>query len=897
MSEYRHKCLQKLVHQLLLSIFFLAICQLTMAQAWQPLGPNDDNWPTLNSGISSPYDSVYATTMVLDKAGNPCIVYIDKANDYKVRVRKYNGEMWVDVGLSGVSSTWSDYASLAIDSNDILYVAYSDGDLNGRITVKKFDGINWVDVGVPGFSGVYSTRISIVIDKNNFVYVGYKQLGPSCVKKYNGNAWIDILPQDFFISEGEPSLKIDNNGVLYMICSTWNPIGIMIKKYNGITWINNWINLSTYINASFSLAFNRSNTPYLAYKDPANGNKVAVKMYDGSNWIDLGSPWPFAASIQLNSLLIDNNDIPYIACGGTASNPKVAVKKYQGTNWVDVGAPYFSVNERALSVSMAVDKSNTLYATYISGGDYRTSSEKVAVKKYDGNSWVDIGTTGFFAGEKYGLTLDVGKKGIPYVAYFDEFNGNKGIVKKYDRSDWINLGVFSDGKILETSIKSDESGIPYVLYADSTNSYKARVKKYNGTTWADVGVGGFSTGAIRFPSMVIDNSNVPYITFFDAGISKLRVMKFNGITWIDVGTNPSIVTGAINTSSLSLDNNGVLYIAYGVTGGAGVKKFDGTNWVSVGSLIFDQFVDFISIVVDGTGVPYLAYKASSQVRIKKFTGGSWINVSGVGLTSDYITNVDLAIDHDGALYITYSAGDTFFEPQVKKFDGTSWASVGARVAPGPGKFTAVAITPTGVPIVVYNSLYVYAKAFCKPPALGEMKANKTAEQTGKLTWTTDDERDILYFEVQYSTNNQDFQNIGRVNARSGMGGIVGSANYQFIHTNPVKGINYYRVKAVNAYGCGKLSNIAEVGFDISFIALVFPNRLTDQSVLSVTTDKESMLNIRVIDISGKLLWRRYVFLNQGSNRFNLPVANWSHGIYLLEVSLPSGERRTIRLLK
>jgi hypothetical protein len=106
------------------------------------------------------------------------------------------------------------------------------------------------------------------------------------------------------------------------------------------------------------------------------------------------------------------------------------------------------------------------------------------------------------------------------------------------------------------------------------------------------------------------------------------------------------------------------------------------------------------------------------------------------------------------------------------------------------------------------------------------------------------------------------------------------------------------VRAISAYGYEKLTNTVEINIADRFLVLVFPNPLTDQSVLSIYTSEQSMLNIRIIDITGKLMWRASnVLLSQGSNRLNVPFANWPHGIYLLEASLPSGDKQVLKLIK
>ena len=76
----------------------------------------------------------------------------------------------------------------------------------------------------------------------------------------------------------------------------------------------------------------------------------------------------------------------------------------------------------------------------------------------------------------------------------DRGNSNKATVMKYNGSSWVNVGSTGFSRVPQVlrRIAIDSSDIPYVVYMDEGNSYKATVKKYNENAWENVGSAGFS---------------------------------------------------------------------------------------------------------------------------------------------------------------------------------------------------------------------------------------------------------------------------------------------------------------------------------------------------------------------------------------------------------------------
>ncbi|MGZ4098698.1 MAG: T9SS type A sorting domain-containing protein, partial [Bacteroidia bacterium] len=95
--------------------------------------------------------------------------------------------------------------------------------------------------------------------------------------------------------------------------------------------------------------------------------------------------------------------------------------------------------------------------------------------------------------------------------------------------------------------------------------------------------------------------------------------------------------------------------------------------------------------------------ALTSPTVKKFDGTSWVTVGGAPVSTGQATYLDFAIDPSGVPYVFYTDYSVSNKGTVKKFDGTNWVTV------GPLGFTAgqcgsnsMVIDKTGVPYVCFN---------------------------------------------------------------------------------------------------------------------------------------------------------------------------------------------------
>ena len=229
-----------------------------------------------------------------------------------------------------------------------------------------------------------------------------------------------------------------------------------------------------------------------------------------------------------------------------------------------------------------------------------------------------------------------------------------------------------------------------------------------------------------------------------------------------------------------------------------------------------------------------------------------------------------------------------YESGVTKYSGTASDENGTLADDTLGFFQF--INPMNVDIIPYNSGY-YAEfgvnSFSEfwinnggitgisplPINLLKFDAAKDGGQT-KLTWTTSQEVNSDKFIIERSGNGIDFVNIGYVNARGNSSNV---SNYQFIDDNPIKGINYYRLKLIELNSTSRHSMVRKVVFGKATNNLVYPNPVTD-GVIYIQTAVECT-KVELFDITGKLL---QTFNTKGTNN-PLNISKVTSGIYELRI--------------
>jgi len=176
------------------------------------------------STVGGVADGAIYTSIAFDKNNVPFIAYSDMANSYKATVQKYDGTNWVYVGVHGFAN-WNaqNTRSMVFDKNNVPYIVVS---VANKARVMKYDGSNWMLLG-NALSQGYTEFAQIAIDNNDklfVVYTDYVNGQKATVKTFDGTKWVAVGDTAFSAAQVyNTTLDLDNKGNLYVgftDCST-----------------------------------------------------------------------------------------------------------------------------------------------------------------------------------------------------------------------------------------------------------------------------------------------------------------------------------------------------------------------------------------------------------------------------------------------------------------------------------------------------------------------------------------------------------------------------------------------------------------------------------------------------------------------------------------------------
>lgn len=154
-----------------------------------------------------------------------------------------------------------------------------------------------------------------------------------------------------------------------------------------------------------------------------------------------------------------------------------------------------------------------------------------------------------------------------------------------------------------------------------------------------------------------------------------------------------------------------------------------------------------------------------------------------------------------------------------------------------------------------------------------------------LTWSTLQESNSNYFDIERSNDGVNYVSIGRVAAK---GSSDRQTDYSFNDVKVNGGTNYYRLRAVSKDADFKNSNIIalEVKIKGTNITGIYPNPFMDRLSVAVSSEVSGQAVIRLFDNTGKLIATQQSTINKGANTVMVDnLANLAKGFYMIKVQV------------
>jgi hypothetical protein len=312
------------------------------------------------------------------------------------------------------------------------------------------------------------------------------------------------------------------------------------------------------------IATDNTGMVYVAYRDAANANKATVQKYQTGTWQLVGTAGMTSGAVSSLRLVIDNQNVPYLL---TVESGNVAkVMKYDGTSWQPVGSNLVVEVSGVSYPSLAIAPNGTPYMIY----KETVAPEGISVVKFDGVNWAPVGNTNLadpdFPGSvAYKPNIHIDANGVPYII-FQGINNSEPVAMKFNGSNWVkisNASSFGIGGVL--TLLTDLHGTPFLSYQDWSAGQKASVAKYSGgTSWSYVGSPGFSTNSVlASPSFALNGAGIPYVGYYgdNAHGSKANVKRFDGTNWVSVGP-PDFSPSVASYSNIAISKDGRMYITF-----------------------------------------------------------------------------------------------------------------------------------------------------------------------------------------------------------------------------------------------------------------------------------------------------------------------------------------------
>jgi hypothetical protein len=219
-------------------------------------------------------------------------------------------------------------------------------------------------------------------------------------------------------------------------------------------------------------------------------------------------------------------------------------------------------------------------------------------------------------------------------------------------------------------------------------------------------------------------------------------------------------------------------------------------------------------------------------------------------------------------------GEPIYDGQTTKVNSTTGGTVN-----GPASASA---SRAGGPQFINSTLPVKLTEF------------KVTDNSGKavLNWTTDQEINSEYYQIERSSDGKSFGTIGVTLAA---GNSTAQLKYSYVDNTPLDGENYYRLKIVDIDAKFEYSPIKNINITAAVLALTAaPNPASNTLNITFSQSSRKDYQLKLINRVGQVVYsQRY---SGTTGKISIPVTSFPEGTYFVEATDTGGARFTKSVL-
>jgi len=228
----------------------------------------------------------------------------------------------------------------------------------------------------------------------------------------------------------------------------------------------------------------------------------------------------------------------------------------------------------------------------------------------------------------------------------------------------------------------------------------------------------------------------------------------------------------------------------------------------------------------------------------------------------------------GSIQINYTDGAELnglaeADLTINIHNGTNWAAYPASTRDAINNY----VLTNSLSGITLNELTLASQFGPLPVTWLSFTAKAQNNSQSLLQWATAQEQNTKDFYIQHCADGINWVTLGSLPAA---GNSNSTSHYNYAHTNPVKGLNYYRIKQADVDSRYSYSPVRMLLFTRALQPFIILGNPVTNNVLALQINMATSLAFYTAD--GKLIWQEQV--NAGNK--TIDVSRYAKGTYLLK---------------